>query len=224
MTPKQVTGKVSTHLVETLFGQKAFLIHPKVVTDLLALKEAASSAGFNMNIASGFRDFDRQMCIWNRKMSGDAPILDQNSQPLDASLLSEQEKVMAILCWSALPGGSRHHWGTDFDLFDRNSLPEGITLQLEPWEYLSGHQLSFYTWLKDHLLDFGFFFPYQGNNDGVAFEPWHISHKKAADHCLTELTLDNLRHEIESSDLLGKEVVLAELETIYNRFITNIPK
>lgn len=73
MTPEQLTGKVSTHLVETLFGQKAFLVHPKVVTDLLALKEAATQAGFNLNIASGFRDFDRQMSIWNRKMSGDAP-------------------------------------------------------------------------------------------------------------------------------------------------------
>ena len=29
----------------------------------------------------------------------------------------------AILLWSALPGASRHHWGTDFDVFDRAAVP-----------------------------------------------------------------------------------------------------
>ena len=43
-----------------------------------------------------------------------------------------------ILRWSALPGGSRHHWGTEIDIFDPDLLPQGQSLQLEPWEYESG--------------------------------------------------------------------------------------
>ena len=222
MTAKQLTGKVSTHLVDTLFGQKSFLIHRHVTNDLLALKKAANLAGFNLNIASGFRDFERQMVIWNRKMSGQAAILDNRSQPLVFSMLTEEEKVFAILRWSALPGASRHHWGTDFDVFDRNSLPQDTSLQLEPWEYLDGHQHKFYLWLKGNLHLFGFFFPYQEDKGGVAAEPWHISHRQAAQDCMSLLDVDTLRQEIQSSSLIGQEVVLANLETIYNRYITNI--
>jgi len=222
MSAEQLTGKVSTHLVDTFVGQKSFLVHPQVAQDLLALKDAATQAGFNLCLASGFRDFERQMLIWNRKMAGETTILDSQSQPMDVATLSEREKVLAILRWSALPGASRHHWGTDFDLYDRDSLPQGVSLQLEPWEYLTGHQQPFYAWLKHHLADFGFFFPYQEDRGGVACEPWHISHRATAQSCLAQLTLEVLQQQIQTSALIGKEVVLDNLESIYNQFITNI--
>ncbi|WP_282177764.1 M15 family metallopeptidase [Vibrio nereis] len=222
MSAEQLTGKVSTHLVDTLVGQKSFLVHPQVTKDLLALKEAATQAGFNLCIASGFRDFERQMLIWNRKMSGEAAILDSESQAMDVNTLSEKEKALAILRWSALPGGSRHHWGTDFDLYDRDSLPQGVNLQLEPWEYLTGHQQHFYVWLKEHLAHFGFFFPYKEDKGGVACEPWHISHRATAQSCLAQLSVTVLQQQIQTSSLIGKEVVLDNLESIYNQFITNI--
>lgn len=76
MTPEQLTGKVSTHLTDTTFGQKVFAVHPSVENDLQALRQAAAQAGFNLNIASGFRDFERQKAIWNRKMAGQTAILD----------------------------------------------------------------------------------------------------------------------------------------------------
>lgn len=222
MSAEQLTGKVSTHLEDTFVGQKSFLIHPQVAQDLLALKDAATQAGFNLCLASGFRDFERQMLIWNRKMAGEATILDSQSQPMDVATLSEREKVLAILRWSALPGASRHHWGTDFDIYDRDSLPQGVSLQLEPWEYLTGHQQPFYAWSKHHLADFGFFFPYQEDRGGVACEPWHISHRATAQSCLAQLTLEVLQQQIQTSALIGKEVVLDNLESIYNQFITNI--
>lgn len=222
MSPEQLTGKVSTHLVDTLIGQKAFLVHRDVQNDLLTLKQAADKAGFNLNIASGFRDFARQQMIWNRKMSGQAAILDSDSEPINVEHLSEQEKIFAILRWSALPGASRHHWGSDFDLFDRSALPQNTTLQLEPWEYLEGHQRPFYLWLKANLAKFGFFFPYREDKGGVAIEPWHISHQATANQCLKQLSVDVLRQEIQSSSTIGKQLVLDNLETIYNRYIINL--
>ena len=42
--------------------------------------------------------------------------------------------MAAILVWSALPGASRHHWGTDLDVFDRAVQPPG-----EPLELLARH-------------------------------------------------------------------------------------
>ncbi|MGY3687921.1 M15 family metallopeptidase [Vibrio coralliilyticus] len=222
ITPEQLTGKVSTHLTDTMFGQKVFAVHPNVENDLQALRQAAAQAGFNLNIASGFRDFERQKAIWNRKMAGQTAILDQNSQPLDNHNLSDLEKVMAILRWSALPGASRHHWGCDFDVFDRSSLPQDTQLQLEPWEYLTGHQAKFYRWLKDSLTEFGFFFPYAKDQGGVAAEPWHISHSATASSCLSQLSLETLQKELINSGIQGEEMVLSNLETIYNQFVTNI--
>lgn len=222
MTPEQLTGQTQTHLVETVVGQKAFLVHAKVSQDLLALKQSATRAGFNLNIASGFRDFERQMTIWNNKMAGKTAILDSDSQPLNTDSLTEQQKVMAILRWSALPGGSRHHWGTDFDIFDRDSLPKDTQLQLEPWEYLTGHQQSFYQWLKENIEQHGFFFPYAEDKGGVAPEPWHISHRATTVQCLQQLTPTLLAEQLASAPILGKQVVLGQLETIYNQFISNI--
>ncbi len=222
MTPEQLSGINSDHLVKLLFGQKVFLVHPAVEQDLLSLKNAAAQAGFNLNIASGFRDFERQKLIWNNKMSGVSAILDKHSQPLDTALMSCAEKITAILRWSALPGASRHHWGSDFDVFDRNSLPEGLSLQLEPWEYLTGHQAKFYQWLTANLNQYGFFFPYAKDLGGVAPEPWHISHKTTAQACLSQLTLEQLQFRLRLSPILGNQVVLEQLENIYNQFITNI--
>lgn len=224
MTPEQLTGQTTSHLVKTVVGQKAFLVHPMVSQDLLALKQAAAKAGFNLNIASGFRDFDRQMAIWNNKMSGQTDILDSNSRVMDTSQLSEADKVLAILRWSALPGGSRHHWGCDFDVFDRDSLPQDSTLKLEPWEYLSGHQSKFYLWLTENLTQYGFFFPYAQDKGGVAIEPWHISHKSVSELCLQQLDVATLEQQLRSASILGKQTVLMQLESIYNQFISNITR
>ena len=227
MTPAQLTGQSTEHLIEVLVGQKSFLMHPNVRDDLLALQAAAHNAGFLCHIASGFRPFERQLAIWNRKMSGATPLLDEFSQPLDSQKLSDEEKVWAILRWSALPGASRHHWGTDFDLFDRLAIPEGTLLQLEPEEYLQGHQHRFYVWLKDHAEQFGFFFPFQGERHagkkrGIAFEPWHVSHRVTANTCSMQFSLPILTAQIEQAPILGKEVILQHLQTIYTDYITHI--
>lgn len=222
MNPEQLTGQTTSHLVTVTVGQKDFLIHPEVAEDLLALKKAADKAGFNFNIASGFRDFERQLQIWNRKFSGETPIMSQDSQPLDRAALSDEQAVFAILRWSALPGGSRHHWGTDFDVFDRHSLPEGSRLKLEPWEYLSGHQSEFYLWLKAHLPAFGFFFPYDQDYGGVAPEPWHISHRRISQACLSHFSAETLAAQLDHHPILGKEQVQSHLTKIYTQYITNI--
>ncbi|MGD8109530.1 M15 family metallopeptidase [Vibrio sp. TRT 17S01] len=222
MTPQQLTGKTTSHLTEVLFGQKVFLIHRDVEQDLLALRTAAVSAGFNLNIASGFRDFERQRAIWNNKMAGNTAILDSNSQPLDQSALTEEQKIMAILRWSALPGASRHHWGCEFDVFDRDALPQDTQLKLEPWEYLSGHQSKFYQWLQENLNQFGFFFPYANDLGGVAPEPWHISHQSVSQQAMERFSLAMLRDELIQSPICGQQSVLDRLESIYNHYITNI--
>ncbi|MFM2640299.1 M15 family metallopeptidase [Vibrio chagasii] len=222
MTPEQLTGQSDSHLAPTLIGTKTFLVHSDVIDDLNRLIEAAQLAGFKMEIASGFRDYERQSLIWNRKFSGEVPILDSDSQPLDASTLTEHQKLSAILRWSALPGASRHHWGCDFDVFARNHLPEDTQLQLEPWEYLTGHQQAFYQWLSANASQFGFFFPYSRDLGGVAIEPWHISHRSVSELCLSQLSPTLLGKQLRSKPILGYEIIMEQLDEIYALFVANI--
>ncbi len=226
MTPSQLTGITDSHLQSIMVGQKAFLLHPEVASDLLSMIKAAEEAGFKMEIASGFRDFSRQRTIWNGKFSGELPVLDSDSQPLDKTSLNDEEKIMAILRWSALPGGSRHHWGCDLDVYARNLLPPEVSLQLEPQEYLEGHQHEFYLWLKANLNRFGFFFPYQHDLGGVAVEPWHISHISVGQRCLSQLTPELLRSELIQQNvhnrIAGIESILNNLDKIVSTYIRNI--
>ena len=136
--------------------------------------------------------------------------------------MTTEQKIHAILKWSALPGSSRHHWGTDFDVYARNQLPEKTDLQLEPWEYHTGHQSDLYQWLKTNLNTFGFFFPYYKDQGGVSAEPWHISHRQLSKHALTQLTFELLEQVIQESSLSGKTDILKMLPSIYAQYICNI--
>ena len=53
------------------------------------LQQKASTAGFDLQIASGFRNFERQLTIWNNKACGVTPILDSDCQPLERNNLSD---------------------------------------------------------------------------------------------------------------------------------------
>lgn len=222
MTPQELTGQTTSHLTPLNISGQVLQVHSKVVNDLSALITAANKAGFNLQVASGFRDYRRQQLIWNRKFSGDTPILDSNSQPLVSEILSDEEKAIAILRWSALPGASRHHWGTDFDLFAENLLPPGEKLRLEPDEYLQGHQAPFYHWLRQHLNRFGFFFPYARDLGGVAPEPWHISHKAVTEECLSQLSPTVISDALKNAPVLGQQSIHSQLEHIYLTYIINI--
>jgi LAS superfamily LD-carboxypeptidase LdcB len=196
-----------------------------VVPAFVALREAARDAGFDLRILSGFRSFDRQLSIWNRKARGELPVLDSAARPLDIATLSGRDLAFAILRWSALPGASRHHWGTDLDVYDEAARPAGYTVDLVPAEVEQGGMFApLHEWLDEHIANgtsFGFFRPYDRDRHGVAPERWHVSFAPVAAECMAGLTPDLLRRAIEPSDMMLKGVVLQHLEAIYSRFVTN---
>ncbi|HEX6397833.1 MAG TPA: M15 family metallopeptidase, partial [Steroidobacteraceae bacterium] len=112
----QLTGRARDHLVE--LSDPRCTLHRLVVAPFLAMRAAAAADGIDLVAFSSFRDFDRQLAIWNGKFRGERPMQDRAGKPLDPGSLSAAERVAAILWWSALPGASRHHWGTDFDVMD----------------------------------------------------------------------------------------------------------
>ena len=202
--------------------EKVAKIHPQLIPALLALTQKAADAGFDMQIASGFRSFDRQLFIWNNKAHGLRPVLDQFEQPIDLHLLSDDEKVFAILHWSALPGASRHHWGTDIDVYDASRMPVDYPLQLTLAETQgSGCCAEFHLWLTQELAvsTHDFFRPYVAGVGGISPEPWHLSYAPLARLFATQLTEDILRKKIQETDIALKDSILKHLSDIFNRYI-----
>jgi LAS superfamily LD-carboxypeptidase LdcB len=216
----ELTGRAATHVREAP-GLGARL-HAGAVAAVNTLREAAAAAGIDLVIVSAFRDFSRQAAIWNAKFRGERPMLDRAGRPLDAAALDERERVRSILIWSALPGASRHHWGTDFDVIDRASLPAGYQPQLTVEEFTTGPFVRLNEWLGANLGNYGFFRPYSTDRGGVHPEPWHLSYARISGPALATLTVDVLREAVVGSELAGREIVLEQLPEIYDRYVASV--
>ncbi len=216
-------GKTRDHLVP-LEGTR-LLLHRDMVGDFLRLREDARAEGHDLAIASAFRDYDRQLKIWNAKASGERPLLDERERPLRFEALSPEEIVFAILRWSAIPGSSRHHWGTDIDVFDGSTqAPEAV--KLVPSEVTGeGPAIALHDWLDRKIAAgaaYGFYRPYEMDRGGVAPERWHLSYYPLSRRCLESYTFTLFRRNLAASDLLLKDVLLEAAEEIYRRFLINV--
>lgn len=216
-----LTGQSKDHIIPTT--EPAARINSAVKQGLKALWTEAKKAGFDLQVASSFRDFDSQLAIWNRKARGERPLLDDQGKVLDFKRLTPEQVVFSILRWSALPGASRHHWGTDIDVFDGNALPAGYQVQLTPEEVApQGIFGPFHAWLDENLARFNFYRPYHRDRGGVSPERWHISYFPVADAYLTELTIERVRAALAPVTMELKPFVLDRLEELYARFVINI--
>lgn len=198
-------------------------LHPQTLSAFSALQKAAQQEGIDLQIVSSFRDFDRQCAIWNRKWRGEAALLDIQGNPLCYEDLSETQKMHAILMWSALPGTSRHHWGTDLDVYDKAAVEawhERFALVVS--EYAQGgpcYRLN--QWLNQHMHEYEFMRPFATYRGGVAEEPWHLSHTPSAKAFEQQRSIPSLVEAIERSDLAGKATVLANIDEIFHRYVLN---
>jgi LAS superfamily LD-carboxypeptidase LdcB len=221
MNDLELTGRARSHVVELLDPRCA--LHYEAIASFLAMRDAAAAEGIQLAARSSFRDFDTQLAIWNRKWSGERPILDRQGQVLPREQLSDAETVEAILAWSAIPGGSRHHWGSDVDVIDAAAVPEGYAVQLVPAEYApDGIFARLNAWLDANVHLYGFFRPYRTDRGGVSPEPWHLSYVPVSGPALESLSLSTLRQVLEASSIAGKPHVLARLPEIYTRFLLAI--
>lgn len=195
-------------------------LHPDLRSPLELLKRDAASQGFSLTVASGYRNFERQCHIWNGKVTGARPLLDINEQQLDPKHLSPKALVFAILRWSALPGTSRHHWGTDFDIYEASAL-QGKRLELSVAETQpDGVFHDFYIWLDQYLRQQTVFMrPYYGDAGGVSPEPWHLSFSPLAREFSTILTRDAYVSELLLHPFALSDVVLDNIDEIWERFI-----
>jgi len=152
-------------------------LRKEVNSAFVKMAKAARKEGIDLRIISGTRNFTRQTEIWQGKW--------------ETFKGSDLEKAEEILLYSSMPGTSRHHWGTDFDL---NSL--------EPDYFESGRGAKIYAWLDSNAWKFGFFQPYYKLGEeraaGYKEEKWHWSYYPIANQLLK--AYNNL---IEYKDING---------------------
>ncbi|MEZ5568792.1 MAG: M15 family metallopeptidase [Halioglobus sp.] len=227
LTPEQLTGLDASHLQLLEDGHR---LVPEVAAAFAALRRDAARAGFTLTIASSFRSFERQLSIWNGKASGERPLHDDRGEPLCAAQLTPDQRLRALLRFSAIPGTSRHHWGTDLDVFDAGALSAGQTVQLTPAEVApEGPFAPLHAWLDEQMAagrSHGFFRPYAQERGGVAPERWHLSYAPLSLDCAAGCSADRLRAAWDRAGEQGGLALRAQIEAdwpaIFARYV-NVP-
>lgn len=202
VTKEEYLGKDSSNLVKFQNPGESleFLAEASSLKALKALIDDASLHGFDLYVASAYRSFDRQFAIVNDKFKGKRAVLDENEKLLDISKLTDRQKINAILRFSAIPGFSRHHFGTDFDIYAKNCLKDGAKLMLTAREYEKGSYFyEFGLYLEKNLESFGFSRPFI-SKDLFGYEPWHISYTKSAQTIIDNFDIDCAIAYLESFD------------------------
>jgi LAS superfamily LD-carboxypeptidase LdcB len=218
LSAEQLTGRVRSHVLD--LPDSGGTLHPDAATAFLGLRAAAMQSDIDLAPVSTFRTFQHQLSIWNDKFHGRRPLLDQRGRTLDPAVMTEEQVVRAILLWSALPGASRHHWGTDIDVIDRAALAQGQCPQLIPIEYAPGGTFArLGTWLPRHCQDYGFFLPYDQDRGGVRPEPWHLSFAPVSSKALPALTVEVLAAALADVEMAGAAVVRRQLADIHGRYV-----
>ena len=150
---------------DSISGYKIYL-RKETLDAFLEMQNAANKDDIDLKIASATRNFIYQKGIWNNKWTGVTLVDGKN---LAKSIPNGMERFEKILEYSAVPGTSRHHWGTDIDI--NNANPQYFNTKQGEKEY---------NWLVKNAPLFGFCQPYDlKDNDrpeGYNEEKWHWSY------------------------------------------------
>lgn len=212
-------GLEETGLVE--IPGTEYRVRESALAPFEAFSKKALAAGFEIRVESAFRSFDRQLSIWNRKATGKLKLLDANGEPFLELPKDEEVLMRSILLWSALPGASRHHFGTELDVVDGKSVPEGYEVELTE-EECNGMFAPFHRWLSEQILSnesFGFervFVPGRGK---IQPERWHISHRPSALELEKAFDPKTLRGIYENSDIALKSAILDNFDELMRDYV-----
>lgn len=145
---------------------KKMYLKKEAAVAFYAMQVAANNDGVNLIVISAFRNFNLQKSVWENKWNG-AKLM--NGWDINKLIDDSLEKAKKILESTAVPGTSRHHWGTEIDL---NCVEESY------WSSRKG--IKTYNWLKVNAIKFGFCQTYNALDTnrfvGYEEEKWHWSY------------------------------------------------
>lgn len=211
-------GTTTEHLAAS--GGYAGVLHAEVVQAFEGLVQQARSAGFELRIISGYRSFHRQLGIWNAKAKGERAVLDDADNLIEMDKLSDLQKIEAIMRFSALPGASRHHWGTDFDVYDAAAINDDYQVQLTVSEtQCEGVFADLHRWLDTALLKTEFYRPYKFDAGGVSVEPWHLSYRPISCEYAKQINPEILINTYQQVEIELFDCIEENIEMLFERFV-----
>jgi LAS superfamily LD-carboxypeptidase LdcB len=224
MSEKRLYGLDDTGLV-TLQSrdQRQFLLETQTAQAFTQMQQAAAADGISIAICSAYRSFSRQQQLWDAKASGQRPLLDCNFRPIsNRQSMDENTLLHTLLLWSALPGTSRHHWGTDLDLFDDRAI-QRQQLQLVNAEYQAdGPCFYLHQWLAANAADYGFYRPFQTGMSGTSPELWHYSYYPLAEQLRCQYDVTQLADILANSNICLKGPILEQLPALVTRYVKTV--
>ncbi len=180
--------KLFTRIEKPYTNKSVMYMHTEAYNAYKKMYNAAAAEKIDLKIVSAFRSFNHQKSIWEAKWTGARKVLGQD---LSKKYPNAEERAKVILMFSSMPGTSRHHWGTDIDIYS-----------VEDEDFQSGKGKLIYEWLLAHGNEFGFCQVYTPKpatrTYGYEEEKWHWSYKPIA-----KKYLDQYRKQINYNDISG---------------------
>lgn len=154
-------------LVPPQYCYRKIYLQKETCQKFIEMHQAAKKDSISIIINSGARNFYAQKSIWDRKWRA----IKRKLQKDTSNLNIENKKIaLEILLKCAMPSTSRHHWGTDIDIFYRSGN--------EYFDTLEGKKQ--YHWMKKNAHKFGFHQVYtdkkKTQRSGYEEEKWHWSY------------------------------------------------
>lgn len=210
-----LTGRRDTHVKYSQELQT--YLHPEALSAITNLCSHAKKDGISLGIYSGFRSFNFQASMWNTRLLGNRVILDNQGAVVDIKQYSTNQLVDYLVKWVSIPGTSRHHWGTDIDIFDTSkSLNDNFTLM--PAHFISdGMFYDVYKWMSQNAHNYGFYRPYSENQIEFQPEPWHWSYYPLANQFIEKFEINMVIDSLQDIDLISKDYILKNIEPLFLR-------
>lgn len=154
VTPAKDSG--FAELPARVSSREGLFLRTEALEAFLQMHEDAEKDGIILTALSATRPFSHQASIWNRKW--------RHPQAMGMAPLA---RARDILKYSSMPGTSRHHWGTDVDIYS-----------LEPSDFDAGEGAKVVAWLRSHAGTFGFVEVYTEDEHRTGYQPeaWHWSY------------------------------------------------
>lgn len=150
--------------------RKMYMLEP-AYRAFVKMAEAAATDSIDLKIISATRDFNYQKMLWENKWTGKTKV---ENKKLPTWIKDGVKRAYKILEYTAPPGFTRHHWGTDIDI---NSV--------EPEYFDTDEGKLVYQWLCNNAPNFGFCQTYKSfdanRQQGFQEEKWHWSFVEIAD-------------------------------------------
>ncbi len=177
-----------------LYG-KGYRLLKKAHQAFLEMNYEARKSGMNIRVVSSYRSFNHQNLIWERKY-----------KRYRSRKLTPKEAVFSNIRYTAIPGSSRHHWGTEIDVVNGSIKTSRYPLSTKNFHGY-GIYKSFREWMDANAHKFGYYQVYTNDHTrkGFKYEPWHYSFAELGKPMLKAYREREVQELLKKQELLGRQ-------------------